>query len=400
MADDFTIADNDDPDHVFATYRDLQQRCPVAHTSDYGGYWALTRHSDVRAAATNSELFISSVKAVVPSDPRGIRRPPLNFDAPRHTPFRRALLRTLSASRVEEIVRTLEPRAETLFQEFLAADHDDISQSFGTMLPAYAAATWLNLDEERVEWLASTATAWIAAWRNQDKEQVSIHSEEMYAVARWLVDDRAKNPHHGSADPATSLLAERVDGQPLDPELIVGALRQSLVVGMVAPPLLFGSMVRHLAENPDIQDDLRRHPDRRQAATEEYIRLFTPYRGFARTVSRTTEIAGRIIEPDEPVTLVYAAANRDPAVFPEPDKFDANRSNISQHLGFGVGRHQCVGMHLARGIIRVGLDALLDGSSSLELVAPPIPTRMPELGYQTVFVRAHTKQKTRLHNGS
>ncbi|MFD0856164.1 hypothetical protein ACFQ07_28250, partial [Actinomadura adrarensis] len=92
----FTLA-GDDPATVLETYDRLREQAPVAYTDDLGGYWAMTSYTDVRAAAADAETFISSVKAVVPSDPRGIRRPPLNFDAPRHTPFRRALNRTLAA---------------------------------------------------------------------------------------------------------------------------------------------------------------------------------------------------------------------------------------------------------------------------------------------------------------
>ncbi|MEV0106472.1 cytochrome P450 [Nocardia sp. NPDC050799] len=383
---DFSFRGNDDPEHVFEVYRDLRAACPVAHTADYGGYWALTRYQDVRDAALDPDLFISSVRAVVPSDPRGIRRPPLNFDAPRHTPYRRALLRTLSSARVERILDSLRPRATTLFRDFVHGDDRDIARTFGTLLPAYAAATWLNLDERRVEWLAATATAWVDAWRAQDAEQVTRRSEEMYEVARWLVADRATNPRDITQDPASSLLSERVDGRPLETDLVVGALRQSLVVGMVAPPLLIGAIAAHLAADSRLQDRLRRDADSRAAAAEEYIRLFTPYRGFARTVSRETSLHGRTIQPEEPVTLVYAAANRDPDVFRDPESFVLGRANIGQHLGFGIGRHQCVGMHLARGVIGVALDTILDGSAELGLLGEPVPTRMPELGYQSVQI--------------
>ncbi len=105
---DFTLG-TDDPAAAHEVYDRLRSGCPVAYTADQGGYWALTRHEDIRRAAADSETYISSVKAVVPSDPRGIRRPPLNFDAPRHTPFRRALSRTLSAQRVESLLGSCAP---------------------------------------------------------------------------------------------------------------------------------------------------------------------------------------------------------------------------------------------------------------------------------------------------
>ncbi|WP_313821526.1 cytochrome P450 [Citricoccus sp.] len=382
----FTLP-RDDPDAVFAAYAELRSARPAAYTEDLGGYWALTAFEDVRAAASDSETFISSVKAVVPSDPRGIRRPPLNFDAPRHTPFRRALNRTLAPARVAALSDRIAAQAETLFDDFVRGDDDDITRTFGTMLPAYAEATWLNLDPERVAWLARTATAWVEAWRRQDGAEVTRHSEGMYEVARWLVADRRSNPRDPREDPASSLLSERSNGQELDEEHIVGALRQSLVVGMVAPPLLIGGITRHLALDPHLHTSLRGGEVPLNAALEEFLRMYTPYRGFARTVSHPVDVAGERLLPGEPVTLVYAAANRDPDEFPDPDRFDASRPNLDRHLGFGRGRHQCVGQHLARGIIRAALEVLVHRASRLELVGEPEPTRMPELGYQSVRVR-------------
>jgi len=382
----FTLPDND-PEHVFETYAELRTTRPAAYTEDLGGYWALTRFEDVRAAAADSETYISSVKAVVPSDPRGIRRPPLNFDAPRHTPFRRALNRTLAPGRVAALSGRISARAETLFEEFIGGEEDDIARTFGTLLPAYAEAIWLNLDSERVAWLAQTATAWVDAWRRQDAGQVTRHSEAMYEVARWLVADRRLNPRDPREDPASSLLSERVDGVALDEEHIVGALRQSLVVGMVAPPLLIGGIARHLALDHELHRQLRSGAVPLKSALEEFLRMYTPYRGFSRTVSRPTELAGELLLPGEPVTLVYAAANRDPNEFPQPDRFDASRPNLNRHLGFGRGRHQCVGQHLARGIVGAALEVLVHRSTRLELLGEPEPTRMPELGYQSVRVR-------------
>lgn len=390
---DFTMAGNDHPDFVHGVYDQLRETCPAAYTAEDGGYWTFTRHADIRAAALDSDIFISSVKAVVPSDPRGIRRPPLNFDAPRHTPFRRALARTLSAKRVEVIMGALRPVAGELFDEFTRAGGGDISKTFGTVLPARAACLWLGLEEERSDWLATTATAWVDAWRRQSVEEVTRHSEEMYQVARWLVEDRRRHPRSPRVDPASSLLTEEYDGMPLPEELVVGALRQSLVVGMVAPPLLIGSMAAYLSEHSEVLAQLRSRGELRPAAVEEFIRLFSPYRGFARTASRPVTVHGRQIEPQEPITLSYAAANRDPSVFEDPHTFRLDRENVSEHLGFGRGRHQCVGMHLARGVISIALDQIVDSDQDFRLVQPPRPTRMPELGFQEVHLSSTLREQ-------
>jgi cytochrome P450 len=100
---DFDPTGLDEIDAVRAEYARLREDAPLARSSAYGGFWALTRYEDVKAAASDPRTFISSVQAVVPHDPRGLRRPPLNFDAPAHTPYRRSLDRTLQRARLARL---------------------------------------------------------------------------------------------------------------------------------------------------------------------------------------------------------------------------------------------------------------------------------------------------------
>ncbi|MCK6068048.1 MULTISPECIES: cytochrome P450 [Microbacterium] len=387
FADDFDATAAESFDGAHENYRRLRDEAPVAYSSGYGGFYALTRFEDVEKAARDSTRFISSVRAVVPSDPRGIRRPPLNFDAPAHSPFRRALDRTLHHSRLERLAPRLRAHAEREIQPFLDAGTSDICRSFGTIYPAFTAAEWLNLDRDQVYRLASVSSDWVDAWRRQDGETVTARSNEMYDMARALVADRRANPRPVETDPASSLLAEEYEGAPLAEELVVGALRQSLVVGLVAPPILLGGICVHLSRDQDLQSRLRADPALIPAALEEFIRLYTPYRGFARTVSEPVEVHGRLIEPGVPVTLVYASANRDERVFPDPDAFVLDRSNISRHMGFGRGRHRCVGMALARLSLRIALEVLLERTQSFDVAGEIEMTRMPELGAQSVPLR-------------
>ena len=122
-------------------------------------------------------------------------------------------------------------------------------------------------------------------------------------------------------------------------------------------------------------------------ALEEFLRLYTPYRGFARTCTQEVTLHGRTIRPREPVALVYASANRDEAVFPQPDRFILHRPNIAEHLAFGRGPHHCVGTALARLELRLALEGLLATTSAIELAGVVTPTRMPEIGALSVPVR-------------
>lgn len=388
--DDFDPLAQETFDSPHETYRRLRASCPVAHSSAYGGFWALTRYEDVKAAAANPGLFISSVRAVVPSDPRGTRRPPLNFDAPLHTPYRRAIDRTLGKRRLDQMAPRIREHAARELQPLLERGRGDIALEFGAVYPACVAGEWLNLESTTVRELGAVANDWVQAWRVRDIATVNRTSDWMYGLARSLLADRRQHPRSAREDPASSLLEQRYEGEELDEEHMVGALRQSLVVGLVAPPLLLGGISVHLSRDPGLQDELRQRPALILSALEEFLRLYTPYRGFARTVSRPTELHGRRIRPAEPVTLVYASANRDEAVFENPDEFRIDRPNIAQHIAFGRGPHRCAGAPLARLSLRIAFEELLSRTRHFEVEGPIEPTLMPELGARSVPLRLRT----------
>jgi len=149
---------------------------------------------------------------------------------------------------------------------------------------------------------------------------------------------------------------------------------------MVAPPILFGTICAHLSRDKALQQKLRSDPSLIPAAVEELVRLYVPYRGFCRTSTVEIEIAGRTIPPGEPVTMTYAAANRDPEIFEDPDAFILGRKNITSHLGFGYGKHRCAGMPLARMALQEGLKAILMLTKDFEVDGDFEYARMPEMG--------------------
>jgi cytochrome P450 len=234
--DDFTLIDDNNPQKIYAQFDNLRKFCPVAHTSQNGGFWLLTRYEDVKRAASDTDTFISSVKAVIPSDPRGIRRPPLNTDPPAHTPYRTALDRTLKPARLARLAPILEQHAEREFDAHLepclvssdCAAHVpgtyniDISAQFGASFAAWVEVAWLNLKDETAPVLASTAAKWVNAWRQQNSSETSKQSALLYELAKDLLADRRAAPQDSELDPASSLLREvGPDGQPLDDELLV-----------------------------------------------------------------------------------------------------------------------------------------------------------------------------------
>jgi cytochrome P450 len=209
-------------------------------------------------------------------------------------------------------------------------------------------------------------------------------SLKLYDMARGLIALRRETPEDPDLDPTSALLAARLDGEPLPEELLVGTVRQVLVVGMVAPMVMIGNICVHLSRERELQDRLRADLSLVPAAVEEFLRLYTPYRGFARTPVRDVEIRGRTIRKDEPVALIYASANRDDEVFPDGDRFVLNRPNIAQHLAFGRGPHNCPGVHLGRMQLRVALEEILAATRGFELDGPIATSRWPEIGALSV----------------
>jgi cytochrome P450 len=212
---DFELSNACTPSETYDQFDALRSTCPVAYSSQMGGYWMLTRYEDIKNCAADTNTFISSVKAVIPSDPRGTRRPPLNTDPPVHTPYRTAIDRTLKASRLRRLENVLEQHAQREWKALVDSGHGDVAAEFGANFAAWVEVTWLNLEDESAPMLAKTAAAWVNAWREQQKEEVKFHSAKLYDMARVLFKDRRESLRDPENDPASSLLSERVDGEPI-----------------------------------------------------------------------------------------------------------------------------------------------------------------------------------------
>jgi cytochrome P450 len=396
----FSVTENEyDPmqpetfDSVHQTFADLRARCPVAHSSEFDGFWAVTRYQDVVDILMNPETFITSVRNVVPGSATTGRRPPLHLNPPEHTPYRRAIDRALSASRVASMETATRRIAADLATSLAALGEADFVEHFSSPLPALVFGEWMGLSKQQTQVLWNTARAYVKAWEAFDKQSVAQAGAELARMAVEVIAQRRAKPLDPNVDPTSSLLAARdADGRPFPDELLAGCVRQVLVVGLVAPPIFLGSVAVHLSRDVALQDQLRNDLSLIGAALEEFLRLYTPYRGFARTTRRDVEVAGRKIKPNEAIALVYASANRDEAVFSEPDKFILGRPNISQHIAFGRGPHMCAGTALARQQLRIALEELLKKTEHFELCGEIRMSGMPEVGPISVPLRLQPRQ--------
>jgi cytochrome P450 len=159
----------------------------------------------------------------------------------------------------------------------------------------------------------------------------------------------------------------------------------------VAPSVFTGNMFVHLSADTELQDRLRAQPDLIPAAIEEFLRLYSPYRGMARTAREDIVLSGQLIRKDDPLALVYTSANRDERVFPDGERFILDRPNIASHISFGRGTHSCPGAPLARMMMRITLEETLSRTSGFALAGEPEMAIWAEWGTRSVpldFVRA------------
>ncbi|MBI2756567.1 MAG: cytochrome P450 [Chloroflexi bacterium] len=359
----------------------MRQTCPVAHTSAWNGFWALLRHEDVSAVLKDYQTYTTMVQNVVPRVAFTGRRPPLHLDPPEHTVYRRILVPFFTPEKMARFEPAVRRVTVELLQPFIAAGGGDICAEFTHRLPGYVFAEFFNLSTQLSMAIREVTRLYDLALQEADDQLVKQTSLQLYDLARGIIELRKAEPMDPAEDMTSAFLAARdSNGEPLPEAMILGTIRQLIVVGMIAPSVFIGSVAIHLSEHPQVQAQLRGDRSLIPAAVEEYLRLFTPYRGFARTATRDVVIRGRTIKKDEPIALVYASANRDESVFPDGDQFILNRPNLKQHVAFGGGPHQCAGAPLARMMLAITLEELLGRSRHIEVSGPPRMTGWPEWG--------------------
>jgi len=367
-------------DSVFEDFARLRSKCPVAHSNEFDGFWALSKYEDVKSVLDQPIAFTTMYKNVVPVMSLTSRRPPLHLDPPEHTPYRRALDRVLSKTRVNSMQPFIRESAARLMSELVAKGEGDLVSEYSRRLPVEVFGEWFSLNVDQINVLQATSQAYVDAWEAADLKGVQAAGMNLTRMAEDLVAQRQKEPLDIEKDPVSSLLETRYEGKPFPSEKIVACVRQILVVGLVAPPIVIGSIAVHLSRDTTLQQKLRTEPDLIPAAVEEFLRLYTPYRGFARTSLETVTIGGKEITPDEPIALLYASANRDEDVFENPDEFQLHRPNIAQHLAFGRGPHNCAGRLLAISELSIAVEELLKRTQGFEVCGTIKMSGMPEVG--------------------
>lgn len=352
-------------------YDALRARCPVARSDDLG--WSLLRHHDVAAAATDHETFSSRVSAHL-SVPSGM-------DPPEHTPHRRINERYFTADRMARLEPALRGVAADLLDDLPRGTPIEVVEQLGDPYALRAQSAfmgWADGDGSLTGWARRNH----AATRSGDRSATATVAQEFDDHIRAVLARRRAAPVD---DVTTELLTETVDGRPLTDEEIVSVVRNWTAgeLGTIAASV--GILVHALATRPDVAAHLRAHPDDVDAATDELLRITPPLVANRRVTTCPVHVADREIATGDRVTLLWASANRDEAVFGDPDEFRLDRDPAANLL-YGAGIHACPGAPLARLELRVLVTELLARVTALRAPEPPLPAQYPAGGFARVPV--------------
>jgi cytochrome P450 len=191
---------------------------------------------------------------------------------------------------------------------------------------------------------------------------------EMFEYGKDAIDARRKEP---GTDLLSAVANARLGGEYLDREQVDGTLAMFVGAGNETSRNLITLSLLELWRHPDARQDLVREPALIPAATEELLRFTTPAIHMRRTATEDAEIGGQAIAEGEKVVMFYGAANRDPSMFPDPDRLDIRRPNARRHLAFGSGVHRCIGAPLAQVELRIFLEEFLPRYPNYEITDEP-----------------------------
>lgn len=358
------------------TYDSMRTACPVAR-SPRGV--TLFRHADVVAAAIDPVTFSSAVSAH--------RQVPNSLDPPEHTAFRAAIDPFFTPDRMRELEPRVRASARTIIEALPRQAVIDAVTELGYPFAVRAQAEWLGwhgVESELIAWMADNH----AATRSADRVRTAAVAAAFDEIVAAQVRRRRELGSKAPPDPTTELLAVRVDGEPLSDADIVSILRNWTAGDLGSIAAALGVVIHFLATHRHVQDTLRTAPGDLANAIDEMLRIDDPFLVNRRVVTAPTEVAGFVLEPGTRVYLNWTSANRDEAVFGDPEDYRP-REHAPHNLVYGIGPHVCPGRPLATLELVAAVQTLLQLTSSLELAPGETSERetYPLGGWRRVPIR-------------
>lgn len=366
------------PEHradPYELYRRMREAGPVISTDlemhlafGHSACWAALRHP----AASSDERHGTVFRREARTDPRLTEmlgtRPLLVFmDPPAHSRLRALVAQGFTPRRIERLRSRIQTIADELVAALPGTGLVDLIQALASPLPIKVICELLGVpvaDHHRFrEWsVALTKSVDPAVLRtDDDNEQIASATVELQTYAAALLDERRRHPR----EDLISDLARCPDHRIHDDEL-ADLVVLLLIAGHETTVNLIGNGLVALLDHPDQLADWVQHPDIAESAIDELLRFDAPLQMVQRIATEPLTVDDRPVPSGDQMIIMLGAANRDPAVFDEPDRLDLRRANARQHLSFGGGIHHCLGAALAKVEGAIAITALLERFPDLE----------------------------------
>jgi hypothetical protein len=366
-----TDFDHTDPEWVsdpYPIWEDLRQRCPVAHTDRFGGAWFPATHAGVSAIAKDTKNFTS--RDVIVHDGRPTEEdlpapiglaPPITSDPPFHQIARKLILPAFSPGVVNALEPQIRALCNSLLDDIIADGVVNASMNYARLIPPSVIREMLGFPAEDMDIFIKCVHVITESIDLPEEERIEMFApvEEYF---RTKIEEHMENPRD---DLTSFLLNAEINGEKLAVEHVFGTMALILVAGIDTTWGAIGASLWHLAQNPKDLARLVNEPDLMPVAVEEFLRFYAPVT-MARLVKADMEYLGCPMKEYDWILLGFPAANRDPVVFKDADKFIIDRAE-NRHVAFGLGIHRCIGSNLARLELRVAIEEFIKRYPKFEL---------------------------------
>ncbi len=351
-----------------STHAQLRGSCPVAHTPAHGGYWVVTSHDLVRRCGRDPGAFSSEHDldgsrlgqefGGIAIPPQGrYRGIPSEIDGPAFHAYRRLLLPWFTPAATTRWVPVIRTLTEERIDRHLASGRIDLVLDLANPVPAMVTMMLVGLEADQWERFAGPLHSLVFAPPHSASWHAALEGISHLRTALLdLVHVRRRSSAH---DVASAVVEAEIEGEPVSDADAVNVLFAIVAGGVDTTTALIANSLFWLSAHSDVRRQLVSDPELRPSAREEFLRVFSPAPATARTATCAVDVGGQHLERGERLLLSWTAANRDPAVFENPDHVDVTR-DAGPHVAFGFGPHRCIGAPLARATFDGVLDAVLD----------------------------------------
>jgi cytochrome P450 len=402
------LSDRSIQGNPFEYYAQQRAQCPVWHEPDVD-LFVIGAMAEAREALTEPATFSSAparksqsanpvpVAYVRALAERGWGRAVTlqRTDAPVHTKYRKVLNRVFTPARVRAMTPHIDGIVTELIDGFVANGRCEFVADFALPLPGMFIAEQLGLDRTQYKTFRRWAEAMLCLANRPDMTMdEAMAFVEIELEAQHYLAEECERRRGGDGDDLISMIVNAApDGEPFTMNELQDLLHQLVTGGFETTTAGLSTAMHLLVTHPEQQQLLRARPELLPNFVEEVLRYDSPVQGLWRTSACPAHVGGVDVPTGSSVMVRFGAANRDPAVFDEPDRFDIERPNANQHIAFGLGAHFCLGAALARQEMTSAFRILLDRTNHLELDGPaPSPLHEPSF-----FLRPMTALPIRFH---